>query len=193
MARPREFDETDVLDRALKAFWARGFDATSVDDLATATGLGKASLYGAFGDKEQLFRRVLQHYLQRTQAQTDDATQHLSARKALEAFLALRVACASSKDGTSGCFLQIAATTGTSAKLVQEAAEETTRIVKMWLLRQLKAAQANGELASSASPAALADFLLVMLNGLSASARAGLPPKTLKAAADEAIGRVFSA
>ena len=54
MARPRTFDEADVVEAARDQFWNRGYAATSVDDLTAATGLGKGSLYGAFGDKHSL-------------------------------------------------------------------------------------------------------------------------------------------
>src|ERR1700693_5695172 len=62
MARPRGFDETTVLRRARDRFWSTGFAGTSIDEVATATGLGKGSLYGAFGDKHQLYLRVLDQY-----------------------------------------------------------------------------------------------------------------------------------
>lgn len=66
MARPREFDETAVLDAAVQCFWARGFEATSVRDLAEGMGMTSASLYNAFGDKRTLYRRALNHYLDQT-------------------------------------------------------------------------------------------------------------------------------
>ena len=62
MARPRTFDEADVVEAARDQFWNRGYAATSVDDLTAATGLGKGSLYGAFGDKHSLFLRALDRY-----------------------------------------------------------------------------------------------------------------------------------
>src|ERR1700736_5213962 len=60
MARPRGFDETTVLQRARARFRSPGFAGTSIDDVAAATGLGKGSLYGAFGDKRQLYLRVFE-------------------------------------------------------------------------------------------------------------------------------------
>ena len=63
MPRPRTFDETDVVAAARDEFWSRGYAATSVDDLTSATGLGKGSLYGAFGDKHELFLRALNDYI----------------------------------------------------------------------------------------------------------------------------------
>lgn len=62
MARPRTFEESDVLEKATREFWRRGFAGTSYTHLTRATGLTKASLYNAFGNKESLFLRVLDHY-----------------------------------------------------------------------------------------------------------------------------------
>src|SRR5271154_5098478 len=62
MAGVRRFDREDVLDRAALVFWRDGFQATSIQDLEAATGLGRGSLYNAFGDKASLFRAVLSRY-----------------------------------------------------------------------------------------------------------------------------------
>src|SRR3954447_9271727 len=62
MARPREFDEEAVVRAARERFWDAGYAATSMTDLSEATGLGKTSLYGAFGDKHALFMRVFDEY-----------------------------------------------------------------------------------------------------------------------------------
>lgn len=65
MPRPREFDEDTVLDAATARFWSRGYEATSVRDLAAAMGLTSASIYNAFGDKRALYERALEHYVER--------------------------------------------------------------------------------------------------------------------------------
>ena len=62
VGRPREFDEAKVLAAAMDAFWRKGYEATSLVDLTTATGLNKASLYRVFGDKHQLFMAALKNY-----------------------------------------------------------------------------------------------------------------------------------
>jgi len=64
MARPREFDEEAVLEAAGGAFWLKGYEATSTRDLSACTGLTPSSIYAAFGDKRNLFRRALTHYLE---------------------------------------------------------------------------------------------------------------------------------
>ena len=62
MARPRKFDPDQVLDTARELFWARGYQATSLDDITQATGVNKPSLFAAFGDKAALFHTVLDRY-----------------------------------------------------------------------------------------------------------------------------------
>src|SRR5512139_3231149 len=63
--RPRSFDPDEVLEHAMGVFWRKGFDATGVADLEAATGLGRQSLYGAFGDKRALFAQVVDFYFAR--------------------------------------------------------------------------------------------------------------------------------
>src|ERR1700676_3307937 len=62
MARPREFDEDEVLRVAREQFWSMGYAGTTIDAIAAATGLGKGSLYGAFGHKHQLYLRIFDAY-----------------------------------------------------------------------------------------------------------------------------------
>src|SRR5262245_40801913 len=62
MPRPREFDEDSVLGAARDLFWSTGYAGTSMDGIAGVTGLGKGSLYGAFGGKRELFHRVFDDY-----------------------------------------------------------------------------------------------------------------------------------
>ena len=62
MARPREFDRDEVLDLAIKVFWTRGYDRTSVQDLVNSMGIQRGSLYAAFGGKQPLFLEALDRY-----------------------------------------------------------------------------------------------------------------------------------
>ena len=66
MARPREFEETAVLEAAIQCFWSRGYKATSIRDLAEKMGITGASLYNAFGDKPALYSRALAYYVRET-------------------------------------------------------------------------------------------------------------------------------
>ena len=88
MARPREFDEAAVLDAAIQQFWLRGYEATSVRDLADEMGIAGASLYNTFGDKRTLYERSLNRYLDQTFRERTRRLEHsLPPRDAIIAFL----------------------------------------------------------------------------------------------------------
>jgi TetR/AcrR family transcriptional regulator, transcriptional repressor for nem operon len=86
MARPREFDEDDVLDGAVQCFWSRGYEATSVKDLVGRTGISAASLYNAYGDKRELFRAALDRYVEGTVSARMQRCEALPPREAIESF-----------------------------------------------------------------------------------------------------------
>ncbi|TDI72218.1 MAG: TetR/AcrR family transcriptional regulator [Bacteroidetes bacterium] len=62
MARPREFDADIALNKAMDLFWTKGYCATTTRDIVNTVGIGRQSIYNAFGGKESLFRRCLEHY-----------------------------------------------------------------------------------------------------------------------------------
>ena len=68
MARPREFEINDALEKAMEAFWAKGYDATSMVDLMKVMNLNKGSIYAAFGNKHALFTKALTQYTDTTYA-----------------------------------------------------------------------------------------------------------------------------
>jgi TetR/AcrR family transcriptional regulator, copper-responsive repressor len=69
--RPRAFDPDAVLEKVLKMFWERGFAATSLDDIALATGVSRPSLAAAFGDKQALYIKAMERYQDGIKAQLD--------------------------------------------------------------------------------------------------------------------------
>src|ERR1700675_3846645 len=62
MGRPREFDTDAAMEKAMRLFWAKGYEGTSVADLTGTLGISRPSLYAAFGDKQSLFRAALERY-----------------------------------------------------------------------------------------------------------------------------------
>src|SRR6202163_786483 len=104
MARPRSFDPDEALDLARDVFWQKGFQSTSLDNITTATGLAKPSLYAAFGDKNALFLKVLDRYHQRIVANAERVLKEgPSARDAVERCLTGFVPCCSGVKGSRGC------------------------------------------------------------------------------------------
>src|SRR5258706_11293201 len=106
MARTRECDEAAVLDAAIQQFWRRGYEATSVRDLADEMGIAGASLYNAFGDKRTLYERSLNRYLDQTFRERIGRLEHsLPPRDAIVAFLQEIIKRSLTDRQRRGCFL----------------------------------------------------------------------------------------
>src|SRR5579864_7728429 len=105
MGRPRSFDIDRALDRALLVFWRKGYEGASLSDLTKAVGVNRPSLYAAFGDKEELFRKALDRYLKGPAAYTQEALRESTARAIVERMLlgAADLKTAGSKNG--GCLM----------------------------------------------------------------------------------------
>ena len=191
MARPREFDEREVLGKALDAFWSKGYDGTSIEDLVQATGLGRASLYGAFGSKEQLFSRVLDHYLDQVEALDNASADTGSPSRTLRELTSRWVDGVCPSEGQRGCFLSMCGTSGgASGEMVREVLLRAVAARRRVLAKIIARGQASGELRATSSPTELARFLIVMQQGVAAGARAGLTHKELSTAMMEAVNHV---
>ena len=106
MPRPREFDETAALEAAMQCFWQRGYEATSLRDLTASMGLTAPSLYNAFGDKQKLFSRALERYLDHTtRDRLRRLEQSLAPKAALRRFFAEIIGHSISDHQRKGCFL----------------------------------------------------------------------------------------
>jgi AcrR family transcriptional regulator len=192
MARPREFDEQEALEKALTVFWTQGFDGTSIDDLVHATGLGRASLYNAFGDKERMFARVIDHYLDKVAASEVPITDDEPVERALVAMFDERLGALCPKSGPKGCFLLACGTAGGTPAFAHEALARSIERTRDTLEALLRRGQKRGEVDRKADTRELARFLLVVLHGMSTSARAGVPASDLKKVAHDAISHVVS-
>jgi TetR/AcrR family transcriptional repressor of nem operon len=173
MARPKEFDETAVLDAAVDCFRDRGFEATSVRDLAERMGICSASLYNAFGDKRQLFVRALERYLDRSLRERVTRLEGRHAPKqVIRAFFEEAVANALQEPGRRGCLmvntaLELAPHDPVAAAAVAAWSGE----VRSFFRRNIAAAQAAGEVAPDLDPEDMASLLLGLLLGLRGLAR----------------------
>ena len=106
MPRPREFDEGTALQAAMECFWQRGYEATSLRDLTASMGLTAPSLYNAFGDKQKLFARALERYLDNTtRGRLRRLEQTLAPKAALHRFFAEIVEHSINDRQRKGCFL----------------------------------------------------------------------------------------
>jgi TetR/AcrR family transcriptional repressor of nem operon len=176
VGRPRQFDVDEALDAAMEAFWAKGYEATSLMDLVSATGLHKGSLYKAFGDKHSLFIQALKRYL-------------LSMRRAKDERLA---EAESPLDGVRGVMHAMVDFLDDSPRpmgcmainsLIELAPhdDEVKKIMVDHLARMraslggaVKQAQASGQMSKSRPPELVTAMLMTMLAGVGTTIKTGI-------------------
>jgi len=168
MGRPREFDADTALERAMQAFWAKGFKATSLDDLCAATGLSRSSLYAAFGGKRALLHQSLQRYEEQGILRITAALNRpVPIREAIAGFVDDLIERIVSGSGRTGCLIgncaaELARQDRATAARVRRSLERIEAAFGGGLAR----AQARGEIAESADTGATARFLVASIQGL---------------------------
>ena len=193
MPRQKEFDVDAVCERALNLFWRRGYEATSVNDLVDELGIGKASLYAAFGAKHELYLTALRRYVERSATRV--VTELGSGASPVEAVRALvnRYADRAANQGELGCLVVSAAVElMPSDPEVARLVERSWDTIEVALTVTLRRAVAAGELTRTSDPAALAAFLLTFLQGVRVIGKRRDTAARLRAAAATAL-RVLDA
>lgn len=193
MARPRKFEESDVIAAARDEFWTRGYGATSVDDLTAATGLGKGSLYGAFGDKHGLFIRALDDYIAAS-LDTVRAQLHDPARAAYERLTrhirGQAKAAATDKAGRGCMMARTAAELGFSDDEVESKVERAYSLWRDELADTIAEAQRDGDIDAKVDAKALAGTLLTFMRGVEALHAGGVSAAQLVAAAETMVALI---
>lgn len=193
MARPRGFDEDEVLETALGVFWRKGFEGTTIEDLELATGLGRGSLYCAFGGKRELFLRAFTRYHEgKAERGLGHLAQEGAGRAAIKAVF--RDACHTAladrdRRGcmVTNCAVELAAEDMEVAALVARYLDRVERAFE----RAVRQGQERGEIDLRRDPVRLARFLTVCLQGVQVLARARPDVAWLDdlvVAVDEALG-----
>jgi len=186
--RPRSFDVDQALDQALAVFWAKGYEGTSLSDLTLAMGINPPSLYAAFGNKEQLFGKVIARYEAGPAAHLAAALQEPTARAVAEAFLRGAVAVQTNPKTPRGCLMvQGALACGAAADPVRKKLALRREAGQAALRDRFERAKAEGDLPQDADPAGLARYLTAVVNGMAVLAAGGESRAALEAVADQAL------
>jgi TetR/AcrR family transcriptional repressor of nem operon len=189
MARLREFDEDRALDAAIDCFWSRGYEATSVRDLAREMGIGGASLYNAFGGKRDLFERVLERYANRS---TRERIARLEAshrpREAIRTFMAEVIERSLKDSDRKGCLLvnsalDVAPHDADLGRVVTGYLEE----IRAFFRRNVEAAVEAGEAPRGTDAESLSYHLLGVLMGMRVLSRTGARRRALEAVVKPAL------
>lgn len=190
--RPREFDVDKALETAMTIFWRDGYAGASLNQIAAAIGVGKPSLYAAFGDKEHLYLHALAHYgarLQERYAQMLDAEP--DAKRAIEALLFSAIDSSGHGAEPGGCMVVAGAATCDADGVplsVRRAISEALHAGVRAIEQRLERGKRDGQLPAGVNTAALASFYSTVQAGLVVQARDRRCSQGLKDAVSAAMG-----
>lgn len=186
--RPRQFDTEKALDAALLLFWQRGYEGTSLSALTKAMGINVPSLYAAFGNKEMLFKKALERYLQNPASYLPRALAEPTARRAVEKLFRGAIDMVMNPCHPDGCLLvQGALAAGPAAAVIRKELNRCRTAAEAAVRHRLERAIAEGELPANVNAAKLARYLITVLWGLSVQAAGGATRTQLRDVAKMAL------
>lgn len=192
--RPRSFDRDEALDIAMRLFWERGFEATSISDLAEAMKLNPPSLYAAFGDKKILFMQALERYQASAPASMlTGERDYATARQAIRALLENAACSFVDPAHPRGCMVVLSGQ-NCSAEADDIAAELRDRrlATEAAIAARLRRGIANGDVPPRTDVKGLAALVMTVLEGMSIQARDGATVETLKGIVRRTAGLIPS-
>lgn len=186
--RPRAFDTEAALDKALEVFWHNGYEGTALSDLTSAMGINRPSLYAAFGNKEQLFRTVLDRYVEGPGRFAAEALDLPRARAVAERLMYGSIDLTTGPGTPRGCLnVRNAQACGPDAEPVRQEVISRRTATLVALRDRFERARAEGDLPADADPAALAHYVVTVTDGIAAQAANGCEPDELRRVADIAM------
>jgi TetR/AcrR family transcriptional regulator, copper-responsive repressor len=194
--RPRAYQPEIALGRALDLFRKDGFAATSLDDLCAATGMNRPSLYGAFGDKRELYIKTYQHHRAAARAAMIDIFKdEQPIQQRLERIYAAALDIyLSGEAGPRGCFtVMTIASEAISDPQIRAMVLDAVFEIDKTFTTCFRTAREKGELSSSADPVVLAQLASATIHHVAIRARAGVPRKALEAIVRGAIDVMIAA
>ena len=186
--RPREFDADKALDAALLLFWRHGFDGTSLSALTDAMGINVPSLYATFGNKEELFRKALDRYLEKPASYLPNALKQPTARRAVEQLFRGAIDMVMHPRNPDGCLLVHGALVSGPASngIRKELSARRAKAEAAVRIRFQRAVQ-DGDLPKGVNAAKLARFVVTVIWGMSVQAAGGASRAQLKEIAEQAM------
>lgn len=188
MGRPRAFDRDQAIEQAMDVFWRHGYEGASMAELTSAMGLNPPSLYAAFGNKEGLFRAVLDRYAEGRADFMDDVLSAPTSRQVVERYLRGSAEMALEPKKPAGCLvLQSGLTCGKGGEAVVEELAERRRDPECQLKTRFERARDEGDLPRGVEPLTLARYLVAVNNGLCVQATSGATRQELQQVAEMAL------
>lgn len=188
MGRPRAFCVDEALNRALEVFWRKGYEGASLSDLTDAMGINKPSMYAAFGNKEDLFRKALERYTKEKVAYLREAVDASTAYGMAERMLIGAAEMLTNPAHPVGCLtVKGAMTCGDQAPSVKQELDHIRVKFETSMRERLERAKDAGDLPADADPAHLCRFLSTIIQGMSVQAANGASRNDLLMVAQTAL------
>ena len=188
MGRPREFDVDKALDLALQVFWRKGYEGASMADLTETMGITKPSLYSAFGNKEELFRKALYRYVDGPCGYVQVALAKPTVRAVVEHLLYESADAVTDPNHPPGCLaVQGALSCGDAAESVKQELMSRRAKGEQDLRQRFERAIAEGDLPQGSDAADLAAYLSAILQGMAVQAAGGTTREQLRKIAEMAL------
>jgi AcrR family transcriptional regulator len=179
--RTRQFDVDEALDRALEVFWTRGYEGATLPELTRAMGINRPSLYAAFGNKEQLFRKALARYQTGPMSFLTEALRKPTARAVVEAIFSGFIRMQRDRDQARGCLVVSGALAcGEEAESVRRELAQLRQAIVAAFRKRFERAVQDGDLPARTDCATLARYIATVLNGLAVQAASGTTEKELR-------------
>ncbi len=186
--RPRAFDPEKALDKALRVFWKHGYEGASLTDLTAAMGINRPSMYAAFGNKEELFRKVLDRYANDAVNYVREGLREPAARAAVKKLLLSAADALGDPGHPRGCLLvQGALACGDESDAVRRELCSRRASGEAAIRTRLERGKAEGDLPADVNAAELAGYVTAVLNGMSVQAAGGASREKLRKIAERAM------
>lgn len=191
MARPKAFDRDAALKKAMRLFWAQGYEATSTEEVARAMGIGRQSMYDTYGDKHSIYLEALRLY-RKDQGQQLEAilADPVAPLRGIETVL-LGISSESQADRLRGCMMVNATTElAHDDAEVQQVVQGNACSCEVAFENAVLRAQKLGQLPAERDPRRVGRFLFATLMGLRVMARGGASADVLRDVAQVALGGI---
>ncbi|MBB5909936.1 TetR/AcrR family transcriptional regulator [Actinoalloteichus hymeniacidonis] len=188
IGRPRAFDAEAALEKAVGVFVEHGYEGASLTALTEGMGISRKSMYAAFGNKEELYRKALQRYTEGRGSYICEALEAPTAHEVATLFLTGAVEANTQPGCPSGCLgVQGALAVGETGQAAREASSEWRTRGQEHLRKRFQRAVDDGDLPSEADPTLIARYLVTISNGMAVQATGGASREDLQRVADAAL------
>ena len=174
MGRPRSFAKNEALEAAMRVFWEKGYEGSTLADLTEAMGINRSSMYATFGDKQALFRLAIARYAEGPAAYVREALEQPTVRAVVKALLHGALELLTDPSHPRGCLsVQGALACGSPAEPMKQAMIEWRKQGESDIQRRLQRARREGDLAKDVDPGDFARYISTVVTGLGIQSASG--------------------